>query len=114
MVISELSRIENLADKQYPLPCCIESGTQHPECAPIPVAKDDPRYGGFVDCIDYARTMAAPKVTCQLGPREQANQATSFLDGSTIYGSTYERMRLLRSFHDGSVVFMTTPNSLHL
>lgn len=52
--------------------------------------------------MDYARTLPAPRTAnCSLGPREQANQATSFLDASFLYGSTAERSRRLRSFRDG-------------
>lgn len=70
---------------------------------PINIPKNDPKYLGFVDCIEYTRTIVAPRtIDCQLGAREQANLATSFLDASTIYGSTEERLNKLRTFYDGN------------
>lgn len=91
-----------LANKQYSIPCCSERS--HPECFPIQLSSDDPKFRGFINCIEYARTVAAPRsADCALGQREQTNQATSFLDGSTIYGSTEERMKKLRSFHNGKI-----------
>ena len=40
---------------------------------------------------------------CTLGPREQINQVTSFLDGSTIYGSSKEEAEALRTFALGQL-----------
>ncbi|VDL83794.1 unnamed protein product [Nippostrongylus brasiliensis] len=45
--------------------------------------------------------MVAPKHSCALGPREQANLASSYLDASVIYGSSPERAKQLRSFSHG-------------
>lgn len=80
---------------------------------PINIAKNDPNYLGFVDCIDYTRTVIAPRtIDCELGAREQANFATSFLDASAIYGSTDERLHKLRSFYDGSFLTIVCKLSL--
>uniref|UniRef100_A0A0M3INE4 Chorion peroxidase n=1 Tax=Ascaris lumbricoides TaxID=6252 RepID=A0A0M3INE4_ASCLU len=92
--------------KQIPLPCC-SSETLHPECLPVIVDADDPRYGGFLSCMPYARTTVAPRPFCALGPREQANQATSYLDASVIYGSTPNRGNILRTFRDGHLLTST-------
>lgn len=103
------------ADSAVPLPCCaMENGLGiarganrigHPECFPIVLSSDDPKYRGMINCMDYARTLPAPRTTnCSLGAREQANQATSFLDASFLYGSSAQRNGRLRSFRDGKLL----------
>ncbi|CAD5214675.1 unnamed protein product [Bursaphelenchus xylophilus] len=85
-------------DIHIPLPCC--ENNSHPECKPIPVPENDRFYNRTIDCIDYSRTMIAPR-NCAFGPREQQNQATGYLDGSAIYGSTEEKARELRELKNG-------------
>ncbi|CAK5089137.1 unnamed protein product [Meloidogyne enterolobii] len=52
-------------------------------------------------CLPYARSMAAPRLNCSLGPREQANLVSSFIDGSHIYGSNEDEISTLRTFSNG-------------
>ncbi|KAI1710068.1 heme peroxidase domain-containing protein [Ditylenchus destructor] len=102
--------------KQLALPCCSEAGKTHPECMPISLLPEDNRFRGFSSCMEYSRTVVAPRAPeCALGSREQANIATSFLDGSTIYGSTEDRTKRLRSFHNGRLLTShEAPNSREL
>ena len=66
--------------------CCPSEPNNHAQCLPIPVPHDDPFYGSWEeDCLNFVRTAMCPK--CSLGPREQMNQITAFIDGSMIYGS---------------------------
>ncbi|VVC27231.1 Haem peroxidase,Haem peroxidase, animal type [Cinara cedri] len=88
--------------------CCDAYGTQfyprftHPFCAPIMIPKNDsiysvPRY----TCMNYVRSRATMRSDCTFGPREQLNQATHFLDGSALYGSSAKRMSALRNPNSG-------------
>uniref|UniRef100_A0A8L8KBS3 peroxidase n=1 Tax=Heligmosomoides polygyrus TaxID=6339 RepID=A0A8L8KBS3_HELPZ len=93
-------------------PCC-RRGFSHPECDPIDVPQADPAYRGRLVCLPYTRTMVAPKQACALSPREQANLASSYLDGSVIYGSSPERAKLLRSFAHELAAGWPSLNELH-
>ena len=44
------------------------------------------RFAARSHCLSYSRTFVAPREDCNLGAREQANMATSFLDGSHVSG----------------------------
>lgn len=67
--------------------CCPPKSNNHPQCYPILIPPDDPFYGEWEeDCLNFVRT--APCAQCKLGPREQVNQITAFIDASMVYGST--------------------------
>lgn len=55
----------------------------------------------LTQCLPYIRTATSSRENCSLGPREQVNQATSYLDASHIYGSTVERASKLRAYQNG-------------
>lgn len=90
--------------------CCDETGWPlkpryvHPSCFPISVPDNDHFYKKLgVTCLNYVRSMPAINDECKLGPSEQLNQATHFLDGSQIYGTSFERSSSLRSFTNGQL-----------
>ncbi|GAV03930.1 hypothetical protein RvY_14293-2 [Ramazzottius varieornatus] len=86
-----------------PVNCCsVALADRHPECLAIEVDNAD-IFTGIADlgCMDYVRSAIVPKMGCALGPRDQVNQATHFLDGSTIYGSTDQDVSRLREFDGG-------------
>ena len=57
--------------------------------------------------IDHlqVRSSPAPRQDCALGPRDQINQITSYLDGSNIYGSTAEEQHDLRLMAKGKLKY---------
>ncbi|KAL4713807.1 hypothetical protein ACJJTC_015461 [Scirpophaga incertulas] len=82
------------------LSCCDPSLPPHPECFPVQLAPEDPFYQEYnVTCMEFVRSAPAP--TCYFGPREQMNQATAYLDGSTVYGYSEERATELRTGEGG-------------
>ncbi|KAK3881472.1 hypothetical protein Pcinc_014084 [Petrolisthes cinctipes] len=95
----------NAGDNGTTITCCspevIKNPTLlHPECAPIDIPLDDPFYSAFGEtCMEFVRS--APADRCKLGPREQLNQRTHYIDLSTIYGSTDEEATSLRKNQHG-------------
>ena len=85
--------------------CCSENGKMldnpdeflHPDCVPINIPSDDRFYSQFnATCMEFVRSSPAPRPDCSLGPRDQINQITSYLDASNIYGSTKDEQDSLR------------------
>ncbi|XP_073958146.1 salivary peroxidase/catechol oxidase-like [Choristoneura fumiferana] len=82
------------------LSCCDPSQPPHPACFPVPLAVQDPFYQSYqVTCMEFVRSAPAP--TCHFSPREQMNQATAYLDGSTVYGYSATRAMQLRTGEGG-------------
>ncbi|KAI5634234.1 peroxidase domain-containing protein [Phthorimaea operculella] len=72
------------------------------KCIPICVPDDDPFYRNHgVRCLNFVRSVTTPRDDCSLGPAEQMNTVTSFLDASMIYGSDKKTALKLRSFSRG-------------
>ncbi|XP_067013234.2 peroxidase isoform X2 [Anabrus simplex] len=88
--------------------CCKPDGRHlspryvHPACMPISIAHNDPVYSSRrMTCMNYVRSVTAMRSDCSFGPAEQMNQATHYLDGSMIYGSTDNKAAKLRLFRHG-------------
>lgn len=87
--------------------CCDEEFQRNPtrrhhSCMPIEIDPNDHFYSQFgTTCLEFVRSVPAPRPKCTLGPREQLNQLTAYMDASNIYGSTEEEAKSLRSFRDG-------------
>uniref|UniRef100_A0A914YH67 Peroxidase n=1 Tax=Panagrolaimus superbus TaxID=310955 RepID=A0A914YH67_9BILA len=87
-----------------PFPCC-DASFVHPDCLPIHISSRDFFYSrSNVSCLPYTRSLPAPRHLCRLGHREQINTVTSFLDASTIYGSSKEQMEKLRTSEGGLLI----------
>lgn len=93
-----------------PLECCNNIEPKHPECFTVPLGVGDPYFDDYnVTCMNFVRSAPAPTNT--LGPRQQYNQATAFIDGSVVYGATEEKVNSLRTFKDGKLkMFLTNDN----
>lgn len=80
---------------------CDASRTVHPECNPIPIPPGDHFYpelnvtSGERMCFPFMRSLPGQQ---SLGPREQINQNTAFLDASQVYGENTCLCNKLRSF----------------
>ncbi|XP_076448411.1 chorion peroxidase-like [Babylonia areolata] len=87
--------------------CCGENGEVLPfaldrECFPILLDAEDTRFRG--GCMEFARSVAARNPHGRkLAPREQVNALTSFIDASTVYGSSQELQDRLRSSFNGQL-----------
>ncbi|XP_011256334.1 peroxidase isoform X2 [Camponotus floridanus] len=100
--------VRKMVSNGKPISCCQRDGDTllprhiHPDCSPISVSYGDPVYGKHdIRCMNYVRSLPVLKSDCTLGPIEQMNQVTHFVDGSTIYGSTRIKSRKLRTFENG-------------
>ncbi|GFY37908.1 chorion peroxidase [Trichonephila inaurata madagascariensis] len=102
--LSPLSRVNNEL-----IECCPVSDEDPPQCDPILIARDDPFYNAFgIDCLSNVRSTMCS--TCSLGPRQQTNQVTSYIDASHIYGlSRNESMALRSNDGTGTMRFVTHP-----
>lgn len=90
--------------------CCSPMGKNHPECFSVPLEPGDPYFDKYnVTCMNFIRSAPAP--TGRFGPREQLNQATSFIDGSAVYGNTEEKQNELRTGKNGMLRMFVTPDN---
>ncbi|XP_047481343.1 chorion peroxidase-like isoform X2 [Penaeus chinensis] len=96
-----------------PVECC-ESGRDIPfadgvsDCQPIDVS-EDPLYSEFNRaCMKFVRSLIANQ-GCVLGPREQLNQITAYLDGSAVYGSRDAVAEELRAHSGGRLNWTNSP-----
>ncbi|KAJ8926678.1 hypothetical protein NQ314_020927 [Rhamnusium bicolor] len=90
---------------------CDSPRTVHSECNPFPVPQGDNYYpeinitSGERMCFPFMRSLPGQQ---KLGPREQVNQNTGFLDASQIYGENHCVLRELKG-QRGKMNFTTHP-----
>ncbi|CAG9826224.1 unnamed protein product [Diabrotica balteata] len=93
--------------------CCEKTGKKvlseallHPSCLPIEVPEDDWFLSKFkIGCMEFLRSAPSTRINCDLGWREQINQATSFIDASMIYGNNLEKADSIRTFRQGKIFY---------
>uniref|UniRef100_A0A6P7F5B2 Peroxidase-like n=1 Tax=Diabrotica virgifera virgifera TaxID=50390 RepID=A0A6P7F5B2_DIAVI len=90
--------------------CCGTDGYEiaprykHPLCMPVQISSDDTFYSKkYVQCMHYVRSLPAMRSDCSIGYLEQQNQATHYLDGSQIYGTSDEASWELRTKEGGKL-----------
>ena len=94
-------------DEESGILCCengdiIQENNRHRECFPISLPDNDHAFSRFGQkCMEFVRSMPAPRSGCNFGPREQVNQITAWLDGSNVYGSDEDEARKLRLLGGG-------------
>ena len=107
----DLDLAPELSVEDCPPGCIIETDS----CVPVRIASDDPEFStvfGNPDvypvCHPFARSVPAcdDAPPGQMGPRQQLNALTSWIDGSMVYGSCQELQNRLRVGPDSS--FMRT------
>ncbi|CAL4234850.1 unnamed protein product, partial [Meganyctiphanes norvegica] len=86
--------------------CCeggIPDSQEDDNCRPIDVSNDPIFLKARRRCLRFVRSLVASKgcSTGSLGPREQLNQVTSYLDASQVYGSDDEEAQGLRTLSGG-------------
>ncbi len=65
---------------------CQTSTPEQANCLPIEIPANDTEFS-HKKCLEFVRTLEVPSSGCRVGPREQLNQLTSWLDASHVYGS---------------------------
>ncbi|XP_068216519.1 peroxidase-like isoform X2 [Palaemon carinicauda] len=89
-----------------PLECCPNGNPvddlELTDCRPIDVSADPIFSSENRTCMRFVRSLIASK-GCQLGPREQLNQITGYIDGSAVYGSSDKVAQVLRKKEGGKL-----------
>lgn len=85
--------------------CCGNPLRRFRNCFPINVPVGDPFYMGNVDCLNFVRSTATPNLDCSFDYRQQLNELTHYIDGSSVYGSNDNELAQLR---DGTTAKMKT------
>ncbi|XP_003241493.3 peroxidase-like [Acyrthosiphon pisum] len=76
----------------------------HELCMQVKMSGEDPFFRNNIRCMNYVRSVPALSSDCTFGPKEQMNQATHYLDGSMIYGSSAKRTWSLRTNSGGQLL----------
>ncbi|XP_022171593.1 peroxidase-like [Myzus persicae] len=94
------NRFVNCCDKDKNIQYTLNKNMR--SCKPIPIPDDDKFFKPEpYDCMNYVRSRPAVRSDCTFGPMEQMNQATHYLDGSMIYGSSEEQELSVREMSFG-------------
>ena len=91
---------------------CEDESHRKNECFNIPMERTDSSYTQDEKCLPFRRSCASMQTfDCYLGPREQLNKVTHFLDLSNLFGNTVEENQMLRYAHNGLLKYSIIPGS---
>ncbi|XP_064486692.1 peroxidase-like [Ornithodoros turicata] len=112
--------IIDLGNPNDVLDCCSPLMRNSALCFSFDIPRTDHFFGAYGEhCMNFPRSARCP--LCGLGPRQQIDSLTSFIDGSQVYGSSFEDGKRLRTLQgDGRLKFdvgrkgdMILPASFH-
>ena len=72
-------------------------------CFPMAVPPGDAIFGNRT-CLRFIRSEQVPFDDCRVAPRQQANDITSWLDASFVYGSYDDEAETLRTKVNGKII----------
>ena len=72
-------------------------------CLPMAVPPGDAIFGNRT-CLRFIRSEQVPFDDCRVAPRQQANDITSWLDASFVYGSYDDEAAKLRTKVNGKII----------
>ncbi|KAG4078179.1 hypothetical protein HA402_002231 [Bradysia odoriphaga] len=90
--------------------CCasgrrVSDDIRHSACQPIDVPRDDEFYSQFnQNCLHFLSSQVTFSNDCKIGPAEQTNSVSSFLDLTIVYGDDKATENRLRSRKDGQIL----------
>jgi hypothetical protein len=83
------------------------------DCYPIEIPKGDPFYGYFGQkCMNFIRLLAGLQPGCSMGPVQAMNKHSSYLDGSSVYGSSASVLKRLRAHRGGLLRSQPVPTAI--
>ncbi|KAG4071508.1 hypothetical protein HA402_011662 [Bradysia odoriphaga] len=104
--------------------CCSQYYTRrqseeisHPACKPMDIPFNDPFYSQFnANCLNFVSSQVTFPNDCKVGPAQQSNSVSSFMDLTIIYGDSLATQNRLRTRQNGRMttnagnVLPVTPN----
>ncbi|XP_014783201.1 chorion peroxidase [Octopus bimaculoides] len=82
--------------------CCQSENKNKTDCLPISVPTNDSFFSRKnITCLHFLRSTPTTSLSCNSDVRQQLNEATSYIDGSTVYGSSENTLQQVRLYSKG-------------
>lgn len=99
-VVHDVSKLaQTLGDDGQVKKCTCDSTSS--DCVNIPISKYDYQFKNQACFVQVRHKDSREDFNCDLGHREQLNEATAWLDLSQVYGTSKEQESELRAFYGG-------------